>query len=122
MKSIEFIAEESELERVIKSPKTNEWIIHGPFTLYIRVGDRFIEGKRLRVIDLANFEITDEDQRGQGHFSKLLNEVNALGKKYGYDGIYVESIINEDLVKILEKKGFRDVHNYMIPSMYREIQ
>ena len=122
MRSNEFLVEESELERVMRQPKTNEWIVYGPFSLYIRVGQRYIEGQRLRVVDLANFEISDERERGKGHFSALLNDVNALGKKYGYAGIYVESILNDDLVPILKRKGFRIVNNDMIPSMYREIQ
>lgn len=122
MKLTEFLNEESELERVIKMPKTNEWIVYGPFELYIRVGPRYIGTQKVKAIDLANFQIPDEEERGKGHFSKLLNDVNELGKKYGYDGIYVESILNDDLVKILDKKGFKIVSRQDPPSMYKEIQ
>lgn len=122
MRIKEFLNEETELERVIKLSRTNEWITHGPFKLYIRVGDRFIGEKKMKVIDLANFQITDEKERGKGHFSRLLKVVNDLGKKYGYDGIYVESILNPDLITILNKKNFRIVTQDDPPSMYREIQ
>ena len=122
MRIKEFLNEETELERIIKLSGPNEWITHGPFELYIRVGNRFIEEKEMKVIDLASFQITDKKERGKGHFSRLLKLVNDLGKKYGYDGIYVESILNPDLITILDKKNFRIVTQYDPPSMYREIQ
>ena len=122
MRIKEFLNEETELERIIKLSGPNEWITHGPFELSIRVGNRFIEEKERKVIDLESFQITDKKERGKGHFSRLLKLVNDLGKKYGYDGIYVESILNPDLITILDKKNFRIVTQYDPPSMYREIQ
>ena len=123
MRIKEVLNEETELERVIRSTRANEWITHGPFELSIRVGPRFIEEeKRMKVIDLANFQITNEKERGKGYFSSLLKLVNELGKKYDYDGIYVESILNPDLIAILNDKQFRVVTQYDPPSMYREIQ
>ncbi len=122
MRFRELLNEETELERVIKLPKANEWIMHGPVKLYIRVGERVVDEKKVKAIDLANFEIVDEKERGKGHFSTLLKLVNDLGKKYSYDGIYVESILNPDLVTILDNKGYRTVTRYDPPSMYKEIQ
>ena len=122
MRFRELLNEETELEQIIKLPRANEWITHGPFRLYIRVGGRAIDGEMVKAIDLANFEIVDEKERGKGHFSNLLSLVNDLGKKYGYDGIYVESILNPDLITILRNKKFRIVSQYDPPSMYKEIQ
>ena len=105
MRFRELLNEETELERVIKLSKANEWIKHGPFKLYIRVGERVVDEKRVKAIDLANFEITDEKERGKGHFSTLLKLVNDLGKKYSYDGIYVESILNPGPAELQEHTG-----------------
>ena len=125
MRSREFFNEqdddEIELDQILRKDRANEWIIYGPINLYIRVGLRFIENKKVKVIDLANVIIDDETLRGKGHFSRLLRSTETLGKKYGYDGIYVESILNPTLIEILTKKGFRIITNYDPPSMYKEI-
>ncbi len=125
MRSREFFNEqrddELELVRILKKDRANEWITYGPISLYIRVGLRFLDGKKLKIVDLATFEIPDETLQGKGHFSRLLRSTEILGKKYGYDGVYVESILVPTLVEILKNKGFRIVTDYEPPSMYKEI-
>lgn len=125
MRSREFFNEqdedELELDKILRKTRANEWITYGPINLYIRVGLRFLDGKKVKVVDLASFGIADEALIGKGHFSRLLNSTETLGKKYGYDGVYVESILNPTLIEILTKKGFRIVTDYEPPSMYKEI-
>lgn len=125
MRSREFFNEqdedEIELAQVLKKDRANEWITYGPINLYIRVGLRLIDGKKVKAMDLANFGIANEKLKGKGHFSRLLRSTEILGKKYGYDGVYVESILNPTLIEILKNKGFRIVTDYDPPSMYKEI-
>ncbi len=125
MRSREFFTEqdedEVELELILKQNRANEWIDYGPIDLYVTVGLRYIEGKKVKAVNLSSFRVVDEALIGKGHFSRLLRSTESLGKKYGYDGVYVESILNPTLIEILKHKGFRIITDYEPPSMYKEI-
>ena len=62
-----------------------------------------IDDKIRNLIQLANDQNTrretnmkpDIKYKSTGKFSALMNELEKLAKEHGYDGVYVESILNE---------------------------
>lgn len=78
--------------------------------LYVRVTRRFIDGKWMPSIDLANIKATNP---GNGTFTKLIERLNKQYTKYA---IYIESVTNPRFsVKLLEM-GFIEMK--YIPYSY----
>lgn len=81
--------------------------------LYVRVGPRFLGGRRYNnVVDIARVEA---GRTGQGRFTALVNRLLDAGYC-----IYVEAIFNERLVEKLVRMGFqRATLESGPPSMYK---
>ena len=92
----EFIA------RASKKFPHNSWVREPGFTaLYVRVSQRWIEGERRTMIDLASIEAK---RPGRGVFTKL---VTRLRSQYPEFGLFVESILTERFEQGLSRMGFK---------------
>jgi hypothetical protein len=90
----------------------NKWFHHEGMHVYVRRSIRYIQPpRRTEVLDLATFEF-DEQIRGQGAFTAMLDTLMARRIP-----VYVESILNPRLVRFLSGKGFVIVRDELSPSM-----
>lgn len=80
----------------------NEWLklFDGEMELYARRGYHAWDGVMYDTFDIANVVIFDDDQRGQGWFTSVLDFVEP------YFNIYVESIQQIRLPPYLKKRGY----------------
>jgi len=98
---------------------TRAWVKEAGFkTLYARNAERFIEGKRIRTIDLANAQARTP---GKGCFTKL---VQRLHDQYPDRCIYAECVLNPRLVGLLvDKLGFKvnpiETSSFYLPAKRR---
>lgn len=70
-------------------------------SLYVRMGPRTLNGTAHRVVlDLASIEV-EEDLRGRGILTALIERLQAVGII-----IYVESVVNDRLAAWLPRNGF----------------
>ena len=77
------------------------------YEIYARKGPRYIDGKRLYSLDLAN--ITSSTP-GKGSFPALVQRAREIAGRFHYHGIYIESILNSRLEAKLLQLGFRQVN------------
>ena len=100
----------------IKSKNRNQWLDDGVIKLYIRKSKRFINGEFIDFIDIANISV-DENHQNVGIFREFMS---LLISKYPHVNIYVESILNSYVTKVLTKLDFIKLGNdeYDV-NMYR---
>ena len=103
----EFIAQAS------KSWPHNSYVRKAGFaSLYVRIAQRLLEGKRLTMLDIASVVAS---KPGNGAFHKL---VASIKRKHPELGIYVECVLNPRFAKMLQDKmGFkrdRDLDSFYI--------
>ncbi len=80
------------------------WIKEPGFIgIYVRVGPRCINGERIKVIALANFEVID---KGKGVFTRFVKKV----EKYQLP-IFIENVINPRFAEFLPSLGFVQVQD-----------
>lgn len=94
------------LEQFLADPtKRNAHVrLTGFEILYVRKGQRYIDGHVLdNVLDIANVSVR-ERRRGQGLFTAL---VNRLQTEHPELTLYVESVMNPRLPRRLLSLGFR---------------
>jgi hypothetical protein len=73
-------------------------------TLYVRYGERFIEGRRMKdFLDLASIEAVDP---GRGAFKEL---VRTITENYPRISLYVENVLLEQFRAGLLRLGFKRV-------------
>lgn len=96
----------------------NEYVNFNGLSAYLRKGKMAIDGEIKNTIQLANLtnpkrptnmEI-DPNPKSTGKFSALMAELEALAKENGYDGVYVESVLNDFLPDVLERYGYSQVN------------
>lgn len=85
----------------LNSDLRNAWCVKGPFKFYVRRGLRFLNGERLKVIDLATI---DSSKPGSGKLGELFTELEQAAKDY--DGLFVENVLNRRLCSWLERRGY----------------
>ena len=102
----------------LTSPIRNEYVKFNGLSIYLRKGTILINGEPKNTIQLANItnprrstnmEIRP-NPKSTGKFSSLMNELERLAKEYGYDGVYVESVLNSFLPDVLERYGYSQVN------------
>ena len=105
------------LQKVLKTwlkenqKKARAWLYGSDGMLYVRRTEHWIEDLHRSCIDIGSIEI---NKKSQGVFTALLTD---LIKTADTEAIYVESVLNERLVKYLLKRGFKQVNAYE-PSFY----
>ncbi|KKN90165.1 hypothetical protein LCGC14_0232810 [marine sediment metagenome] len=116
--------------KFMDSPMFNSYVKFQGLNVYLRKGPVFIDDEQKLVIQLANVKnprrpnniAFDPNKRSTGKFKALIGELNELAKIHHYDGIYIESILNEFIPGVLERYGFIEVHlgrgspNYWRPT------
>lgn len=86
--------------------RSNSWVEHEGFKyMYVRVTKRYIEGKFVDTIDLANIEA---EHPGNGAFRNLILHLTNSWPQYI---IYVESVLEDRFRKGLLRMGFKQVEN-----------
>lgn len=76
-----------------------------------------MEGKIARCLDLASVS-TSISRQGKGQFKSLLDQMVELGRTYGLEYLFVESVLNERLGPYLERYGMTLLPNSLPPSYY----
>ena len=84
--------------------RMNQWIDTDELHLYIRKSERFLEGTWFTVIDIASITVS---KPGKGYFKNLLAYIQ---KSCLDDGLYIESVVNPDLYRFLQRLTFEDTH------------
>lgn len=100
---------------------------------YVRKGPRYINGVRFdKVIDRANTSLISDKLQMKMHKANdtMINsgayrEFDAymleLAIKYGYDGIYVENVLNNKLHSVLIRYGYELISNLTPPSYWKKL-
>ncbi len=92
----------------------NAWVKFRHMDIYVRRGQRMIDGQRLHVIDLANMETVDRF-RGQG---TLWDLVDLLRQDPEFEGLYVENVLNPQLDESLRERKWIQVASDGFSSSY----
>lgn len=80
----------------------NAWIKHPDLKIYMRKGRRIINRKTIKVVDIANVSAF---KRGQGHFTKFLDELENRIKNH-FDAIFIENVMDERFKNFFLKHGY----------------
>lgn len=90
----------------------NLWLEDSIMKVYVRKSTRFIDDEKLIALDIATVEV-DQKYQGKGIFSKFLDYVQNSNP---WDVVYVESVLNPIVLKMLEKRGYTQMKH--IPGSY----
>jgi hypothetical protein len=120
------------LEEFIKSPyPKNSYVKYKTIDSYYRKGPVVIDGQRYsNVLTRANTTnkkrsrnvLFNENIKSTGLYRELDNLTMELAEKYGFDGVYIEGVLNEFLGKKLLEYGYKKVNdqhgadNYFKPT------
>ncbi|MCP8472877.1 hypothetical protein NK639_28230 [Pseudomonas sp. ZM24] len=77
----------------------------GDLMVYARIAARWIDGEGRWTLDLADLEVTNEGERGQGYFTHFLSNAERIADSNGLI-VYVQSIVNQRLLNSLVAKGY----------------
>jgi threonyl-tRNA synthetase len=106
------------LEEFVNSPLSNAYIKYKTIDSYFRKGRVAVDGKIYNVLTRANTSnrkrmsnITIATKpKSTGLYRELDELTFKLAKQYGYDGVYVESVLNDFLGEKLEQYGYKQVN------------
>lgn len=102
-------------------------------TSYVRKGPRYINGIKFdKVLDRANTSIknnklqmkmhdANDTMMNTGAYREFDAHMLNLAKKYGYDGIYVESVLNDKLNAVLIRYGYELLPDINPPSYWKKL-
>ena len=100
---------------------------------YVRKGPRYINGVKFnKVIDRASTALTsnklqmkmykaNDTMINSGAYREFDAHMLELAIKYGYDGIYVENVLNNKLTSVLIRYGYELIANLMPPSDWKKL-
>ena len=94
-------------ERPINSFCARQWLKTAKVEVYVRITQRYDGGYKLESIDIANINITNATDRGQGWFKKFITQVEDTATKSGRS-VYVENVSNERLAHFLINRGYTE--------------
>lgn len=96
------------LEEFLKSKVVrNAWLeLDEPMNLYARRATRVVDNEIVKTFDIASVEV---ETPGIGTFTKFLSLLEGKMTDNGFEGIFVESILNPDFAKSLAKRGYEKV-------------
>jgi hypothetical protein len=119
------------LEEFIKSDLRNGYIKEEGLKSYYRKGPLSVDGKYYKkVLTRANTSNTkrlsnvtsNSKKKSTGNYRKLDQKTLLLAKEYNFDGIYVESVLNEFLGDKLLEYGYKKVNeHYGIDNYFKEL-
>lgn len=106
MKKNKYAALDEFVAKGLASPfTTNTNLKFGPLMLYVRVATHHLDGALTRTLDLGQIVVSPGHQ-GKGVFSIFLDHAERLAHKSGL-AMYIESILNEELIAALQNRGYR---------------
>lgn len=103
----------------------------GDYRAYLRKSERTLDGERVRTLDLANVQRNDipdnmqdlpSDQlrgRQRGDFFTVMTKLEHEARQSGASAVYVESIHNRFLPRILRDYGYTIDNSVEPPSAYK---
>jgi GNAT superfamily N-acetyltransferase len=101
-----------EIELILPPPNVGgiggfrHWFYGDNIQVYIRVNQRNIYGRFVRTLEVSNITI-DEDARGKGYFSRLLDGLIALADTRG-ETLFAENVISDIVRGAIIRRGFVD--------------
>jgi len=116
----------NQLISFLRNKTKNQWIKVGNFDIYVRHGHHYIDSKVITTFDIANIENRVEAERGKGKFKLILAELQQILEidkdlRGDIKGIFIESVLNPQLIESLPKLGFRLVGDTNPPSFFRPV-
>lgn len=86
------------------------WIYTAYGKFYMRISKRLLsldrtDNKLMWCIEIASVDIDEQYQR-QGLFKTALIAIENHTLKAGYDAVLVENVLNDDLVRFLQRRGY----------------
>lgn len=78
---------------------------HDIVRVYVRIGQRFVDGASLSALTLASIDV-DEDFQHQGIFQALLRGMQKHLPDCGAQALFVESVLSEHLPRVLARENF----------------
>jgi hypothetical protein len=110
--------QENDPSGFISSTLRNEWVKFDGLKVHLRKGSMHIDNDIKNATQLANLEnpkretniYYDPAHKSTGKFSALMIESKKLAVENKYDGVYVESILNEFLPDVLKRYGYSPVN------------
>ncbi len=125
----------TDLQELINTKQRNGWVQTDQISVYFRIGSfrnlpAMVAGvsTAARMIDLANVSIAPEFQR-QGIFTTLLKGVEKIVAESVYPYVYIENVINPNILGFLERTGYVCADSLIYqychqgpPSYYRDLR
>jgi hypothetical protein len=106
------------LEDFLEMRVPNLYIWHKTIECYMRKGRVYVDGQIRTALTISN--ITNKRRssniefktkhRRTGLFREFETHVRELAAEHGYDGVYVEIVLNEFLPDVLERYGYKRVN------------
>lgn len=129
----------TQLEDVAKHPffPRRAWLTVGNLAIYVRHSYRHVDSQPASVwIDVANIEPTcadvfSKDVYARGFdllfYMRWLKKAEAIAKKSRSCGIYIENVLNEDLIPLYLMLGYTQCNrpgygDDVIPCFFRRIE
>lgn len=91
------------------------WLYTDVCGVYVRKGNRLIDGKITTTLDIANVAVMPE-HRGKGHGDFILEFLHA---SHPYEATYIEQVLNPRWAEHLKKREWRLLEIEGTPSFYR---
>lgn len=96
----------TQLQKFIEGPERAKWLYFKDIAVFVRKSTRIREkGTYLQCFDVANVNVPINHQK-QGVFTRFLETAEEMAENGGFDGIFVESVINRGLWSFLDRKGY----------------
>lgn len=87
----------------------NHWIKFGTIESYLRKTIRVVNGQRVRSLDRAN--TSNHGTMRKGLYREWDTLLRQKAVEYGFDGVYVELVVNLWLRKVLPRYGYSPIPN-----------
>jgi GNAT superfamily N-acetyltransferase len=82
------------------------WFYGHHIQVYIRINQRNVYGRFVRTLEVSNVTV-DEDARGNGYFTRLLDGLIELANTRG-ETLFVENVISDIVRGAIIRRGFVD--------------
>lgn len=104
---------------VLSKRKHNGFVTLGHFNIYLRVTNRYIDNTNKRTVDIGSI---GTHSTIKGAFRETLELIESLAKDAGFDGVYIEAIVNKWLPSVLERYGYILVNINAGLNMYKSLE
>jgi hypothetical protein len=106
------------LEEFLRSSERQAFVRYKHLKSWMRKGWRLIDGQKKKTLERANtssnrrpprkIEI-DPNHRSTGEYREFDTLMRTLAPQYGFDGVFVENVLNEFLPEKLLEYGYRRI-------------